>query len=89
MGAHQDLLTAYAKFLGLVDAHRGRIIAAAMAGNHAEQLTAIMKEDAFEVGDMLIQALPMDDPVLPLVCSVMDASISELLEKEAHDACEN
>lgn len=78
------MLKAYAKFLDLVDAHRGRIIAAALAGNLAEQLTAIMKEDAFEVGDTLIQALPMDDPVLPLICHVMDAlaaSIDDLIEK--------
>lgn len=84
MEAHQDLLKAYAKFLELVDAHRGRIIAAALEGHLEDQLHAIMREDAYEIGDTLIQALPMDDPVLPLICSVMEAlaaSIAELMEK--------
>ena len=84
MEDNQYLLDAYAKFLDLVDAHRGHIIAAALGGSHAEQLTAIMKKDAFEIGDTLIQALPLDDPVLPLIHCVMEvlaASIYELLEK--------
>ena len=88
----EERMQAYSEFLNLVDAHRGRIINAGLEGKRGEELIEIMKEDSFAVGNAMINAIPMDDPVLPLICTVMDAiaaSISELLEKEAHDAREN
>lgn len=88
MNLREERMQAYAEFLDLVDDHRGRIINAGLDGKRSEELMEIMKEDSFAIGNAMINALPMDDPVLPLICTVMDAvaaSISELLEKEAHD----